>query len=71
MDRLTSVLVRLQGLFSRIEDDEGQTLAEYSLLITIISVAVVTLAVISFRTTLVEAWESASDCLSALGTCSS
>jgi Flp pilus assembly pilin Flp len=71
MDLFTSVLVRAQNvLLLRLRSESGQTLAEYSMLMTVISVAVVIIAVIAFRTALAEAWNSAAACLSALGACS-
>jgi Flp pilus assembly pilin Flp len=66
-DALLRVVVAVQGLIVRTRDEDGQTLAEYSLIISTIAVAVVTIAVITFRGALVEAWNSASDCLN--GTC--
>lgn len=71
MDLFTSVLVRAQNALPlRLRSESGQTLAEYSMLVTIISVGVVTIAVIAFRTSLAAAWNSAAACLGALGACS-
>ena len=61
------ILISLQTLKSRTEDENGQTLAEYSLIISAIAVGVVTIAVISFRVALIDAWNSAASCLD--GTC--
>lgn len=61
------ILTTLQALKSRTEDDQGQTLAEYSLIISAVAVGVVTIAVIVFRVALIGAWNSASSCLD--GTC--
>jgi Flp pilus assembly pilin Flp len=66
-DAMLRVFIAVQGLVLRSRDEDGQTLAEYSLIISTIAVAVVTIAVITFRGALVEAWNSASDCLN--GTC--
>jgi Flp pilus assembly pilin Flp len=61
------VFVELQHLMARTEDEDGQTLAEYSLIISAIAVGTITIAVIVFRQALIGAWNSASSCLD--GTC--
>jgi Flp pilus assembly pilin Flp len=66
-DAMLRVIVAAQGLVLRSRDEDGQTLAEYSLVISAIAVAAVTIAVITFRGALVGAWNSASNCLN--GTC--
>ena len=43
--------------------ERGQTLAEYSLIITIIAVAVVVLSMVVFRNALVGAYNTATTCL--------
>lgn len=43
--------------------DEGQTLAEYSLIITVIAVGVVVSSMIVFRTALGGAFETAAGCI--------
>jgi Flp pilus assembly pilin Flp len=50
-------------------DDEGQTLAEYSLIISAVAVATVIITVIAFREVLADTWNSAADCLNALAPC--
>ena len=64
---ITSVAVRiahfLQALESRFQDEEGQTLAEYGLIMAVIAVSVVVLAVVAFRGAIVAAFSSATDCL--------
>jgi Flp pilus assembly pilin Flp len=52
---------------NRLRDEDGQTLAEYSLIISAIAVAAMTISVITFRGALVGAWNSASACLN--GSC--
>ena len=49
---------------SRVRDEGGQTLAEYSLIISAIAVAAAVTAVIVFRGALAGAFISATDCLS-------
>ena len=66
-DAALRILVGLQGFAARTRDEDGQTLAEYSLIISAIAVGTITIAVIVFRGTLVEAYNSASRCLD--GTC--
>lgn len=56
-------LVALQALLARGRDDDGQTLAEYSLIITAIAVAVVILALVAFRGALAGAFNAATGCL--------
>jgi Flp pilus assembly pilin Flp len=52
---------------SFLSGQRGQTLAEYSLLITVIAVAVVVLAMVAFRNGIADAWNSVIPCLT--GTC--
>ncbi len=47
--------------------ERGQTLAEYSLLITVVAVGLVLLAMIVFRDALTDAFDAATACLD--GTC--
>jgi Flp pilus assembly pilin Flp len=57
-------LIALQALVTPARDDEdGQTLAEYSLIISAVAVAAVLTAIIVFRATLSDTWNSVSDCL--------
>ncbi|MBI5285008.1 MAG: Flp family type IVb pilin [Chloroflexi bacterium] len=62
------VFVALKGLGQAIEskfqDEEGQTLAEYGLIMAVIAVAVVVAAGVAFRTAIVGAFTDATDCLS-------
>jgi Flp pilus assembly pilin Flp len=61
------VLVTLQGIGQSIEskfqDEEGQTLAEYGLIMAVIAVTVVVAAVVAFRGAIVTAFNSATNCL--------
>lgn len=61
--------VALQGLANAIEskfqDEEGQTLAEYGLIMAVIAVAVVVAAGVAFRGAIIGAFDSATTCLSA------
>ena len=61
------ILVALQSIESRVTDDEGQTLAEYGLIMAVIAIAVVVAAVVAFRGAIVTAFNSATQCLS--GSC--
>ncbi len=61
---------RLTGwhwLQARAQDEEGQTLAEYGLIMAVIAVAVVVLAVTVFRNAIVTAFNGATKCLSGSG----
>ncbi len=60
-------LVGWHELQARARDEEGQTLAEYGLIMAVIAVAVVVLAVTVFRNAIVSAFNSATTCLS--GSC--
>ena len=69
-DLVLRTYVALRGaLAGRSQDDEGQTLAEYSLIISAVAVAVVITAVIVFRQAIADAWNDAADCLNALSPC--
>jgi hypothetical protein len=58
-----TLLSCLAWLQSRSTDDRGQTLAEYSLIITIVAVGTVVLCLIAFRENLITGFNSMSDCL--------
>ena len=60
-------LVAIQAIEQKMKDEEGQTLAEYGLIMAVIAVAVVVAAVVAFRGAIVAAFNSATDCLD--GTC--
>jgi len=61
------VLVALQSIESKVKDEEGQTLAEYGLIMAVIAVAVVAAAAVAFRQAIIDAFTGATDCLS--GSC--
>jgi len=68
MDKIAVwILVALRDLQSRISDEEGQTLAEYGLIMAVIAVAVVAAAAVAFRGAIIGAFSSATTCLS--GSC--
>jgi len=62
-EALLRVLTGWNGLQARVKDEEGQTLAEYGLIMAVIAVVVITLAVIAFRDAIVAAFDQATDCL--------
>jgi len=66
-DLLLRGLATAQTLRARASRDSGQTLAEYSLIITVIAVGVVILGMIVFRGALIAAFNTATGCLD--GTC--
>jgi Flp pilus assembly pilin Flp len=68
-DLVLRTFIALQGIGNRTREDDGQTLAEYSLIMSTIAVAVVVTCVIVFRQALADAWNDAADCLSALAPC--
>lgn len=59
--------IALQSIEARLRDEEGQTLAEYGLIMAVIAVAVVIAAVVAFRGAIVSAFNGATKCLS--GSC--
>ena len=70
MQLLNEAILRLlawEGFQVRANDEEGQTLAEYGLIMAVIAVAVVVTAVTLFRTAIIGAFTSATGCLT--GTC--
>ncbi len=66
-EALLRILCGWHELQARAQDEEGQTLAEYGLIMAVIAVAVVVLAVTVFRNAIVGAFNSATQCLS--GSC--
>jgi len=64
---LANVALRLffaiQGIGTRTDDESGQTLAEYSLIVSVIVIAVLVLAVVAFRDTIAASFNSALPCL--------
>ena len=62
-DLVLRVLVAIQSLESKVKDEEGQTLAEYGLIMAVIAVAVIALAGIAFRGAIVGAFDRATACL--------
>jgi Flp pilus assembly pilin Flp len=66
-DLALRVLVALKAVETRLQDDEGQTLAEYGLIMAVIAIAVVIAAVVAFRGAIVSAFNGATKCLS--GSC--
>jgi Flp pilus assembly pilin Flp len=62
-EALLRVVAGWNGLRSRALDDEGQTLAEYGLIMAVIAVAVVVTAVVAFRNAITSAFNGAVDCL--------
>ena len=53
----------MQGLHNRAMDEDGQTLAEYGLIMAVIAVAVVVAAGVAFRGAIIGAFDSGTDCL--------
>ena len=60
-------LVALQQLAAKTTDDEGQTLAEYGLIMAVIAVAVIVASAVAFKNGIISAFNSATKCLS--GSC--
>ena len=62
-EALLRVLTGWQELRNRLSDEEGQTLAEYGLIMAVIAVVVITTAVLFFRDEIVAVFNRATDCL--------
>jgi Flp pilus assembly pilin Flp len=62
-EALLRVIAGVHGLHARTKDEEGQTLAEYGLIMAVIAVLVVVTAVVAFRDAIVTAFNNATDCL--------
>ena len=62
-DALLRALTGWHELQARLSDEEGQTLAEYGLIMAVIAVATVVAAVIAFRGAIINAFNGAVDCL--------
>jgi Flp pilus assembly pilin Flp len=65
-------LLTIQAIENSVKDEEGQTLAEYGLIMAVIAMAVVLAAGVAFRGALTGAFSSATSCLnkaSASATC--
>ena len=63
-EALLRVLTGWNGLQARLSDEEGQTLAEYGLIMAVIAVAVIVAAGVAFQGAIVGAFDAATACLS-------
>jgi Flp pilus assembly pilin Flp len=57
------LLIAWQGIGARVDDEDGQTLSEYGLIISLIAVAAVVVGVVVFRQALGDAFNRVSPCL--------
>ena len=62
-DLALRVLAALQSIEAKVKDEEGQTLAEYGLIMAVIAVAVVVAAAVAFRGAITNAFGKATNCL--------
>ena len=53
----------LRGMVERARDDEGQTLAEYGLIMSVVGVSVVVVAAVVFRDGIISAFSKTTTCL--------
>jgi len=65
-DLALRVLVAIQSFG---KDEEGQTLAEYGLIMAVIAVAVVVAAGVAFRSAIIGAFDGATSCLNGGASC--
>jgi Flp pilus assembly pilin Flp len=63
------LLFSLSNLASRGDDERGQTLAEYGMIISVVAVAAIAIAVITFRDVIVTTWNDTASCLSDVANC--
>jgi Flp pilus assembly pilin Flp len=61
------ILSVLEGFAARARDEDGQTVAEYGMIITVVAVATIVLAITLFRDSITSAFNAAINCLD--GTC--
>ncbi len=67
-DCILRALVAMQTLFSkRFDDERGQTLAEYGLIMAVIAVAVIVAAGVAFRDAIAGSFSSATNCINGAG----
>ncbi len=62
-DALLGILVYFQTLAARADDDDGQTLAEYGLVLSVVAVGAIVASVIAFRDVFITAFDGATGCL--------
>lgn len=63
-EALLRALVGWYNLRARLEDEHGQTLAEYGLILAVVAIGIVVAAVIAFRTAIIGAFDAVTACLS-------
>lgn len=63
------VLLALQALKTTTEDEHGQTLAEYGLIMAVIALAVMFAALVAFKQAFTGAFQRATDCMNGVGGC--
>ena len=64
MTNIKLVLSRMLYARHRAANEAGQTLAEYSLIVTVVAVGVVVISVVFFTTALAGAYDSVTACIS-------
>ena len=62
-EALLRVLTGWHMLQARLSDEEGQTLAEYGMILAVIAVTTVITAIVVFRDGIIGAFDAATDCL--------
>ncbi len=67
MSKLDELFLRFVTGARRLRTESGQTLAEYSLVVTLVAVGVTLLALFLFRTALADAFTGVTGCLT--GSC--
>ncbi len=66
-DLIVRMFIAFQGIGARAHDEDGQTLAEYGLIMSVIAVAVIVAAGVAFRGAIVGAFDSATNCINGAG----
>jgi len=57
------VYLGLCGMVERARDEEGQTLAEYGLIMSVVAVSTMVVAAVVFRGAIISAFQGATTCL--------
>ncbi len=68
-EALLRVLGEVNRMLARLSADRGQTLAEYSLIMTVVAVATVVLALTVFRNAIVNVFAPVAQCINGNGNC--
>ena len=63
MGNISATIMNFVARLQRLRSEDGQTLAEYSLIVTLVAVGVTVAAVLLFQTALAGAYTGVANCL--------